>query len=216
MYIPWGGTMNLFYHWIVGSLTAFALFLHFLTSFKIINYWDLLAETHWLNCPPWPGTVVTICKGCFMTGGPGKEQELISHHQLVEFRKSPKETPCVWAPPRILLAGIHLGWAMRVPPGRTLESKQLVRDNLETNPVTIEPETGSCDRAVLLGSLTYCSLPGVPFPINSLALSASISSDDSFPSVRQEPHLGPGKGLPSCNRLCEEQVLWPGLDHKMT
>ena len=105
---------------------------------------------------------------------------------------------------------------MRVPPGRTLESKQLVRDNLETNPVTIEPETGSCDRAVLLGSLTYCSLPGVPFPINSLALSASISSDDSFPSVRQEPHLGPGKGLPSCNRLCEEQVLWPGLDHKMT
>ena len=26
------------------------------------------------NRPPWPGTIVTICMSCFMTGGPGKQQ----------------------------------------------------------------------------------------------------------------------------------------------
>ena len=65
---------------------------------------------------------------------------------------------------------------MRVPPGRTLESKQLVRDNLEANPITIEPETGSrVTEQFSWVPLPYCCLPGVPFPINSLALSASVS-----------------------------------------
>ena len=30
----------------------------------------MLGETH---CPPWPGTIVTICISCFTTGGRGKE-----------------------------------------------------------------------------------------------------------------------------------------------
>jgi len=30
-------------------------------------------HTDW-NRPPWPGTIVTICMSCFMTGGSGKEQ----------------------------------------------------------------------------------------------------------------------------------------------
>ena len=39
--------------------------------------WSLLGEllgkhTDW-NCPPWPGTIVTICMSCFMTGDPDKE-----------------------------------------------------------------------------------------------------------------------------------------------
>ena len=29
-------------------------------------------HTDW-NHPPWPGSLVTICTSCFMTGGPGKE-----------------------------------------------------------------------------------------------------------------------------------------------
>ena len=29
-------------------------------------------HTDW-NCPPCPGTIVTICMSCFMTGGPAKE-----------------------------------------------------------------------------------------------------------------------------------------------
>ena len=38
-----------------------------------------------------------------------RNTELISHHQPEEFRKSQKETPHVLPPPRILLAGIHVG-----------------------------------------------------------------------------------------------------------
>ena len=34
--------------------------------------------------------------------------ELISHHQVEEFRKGQKETPHVLRLPRILLADIHL------------------------------------------------------------------------------------------------------------
>ena len=43
-----------------------------------------------------------------MTGSPGKEQGT-NNYQPEEFRKSQKVTPRVQPPPRILLAGIHLG-----------------------------------------------------------------------------------------------------------
>ena len=42
--------------------------------------------------------------------------------------------------------------------------------------------------------LPCCPPPGCPFPIKSLALSARVSSDSSFPSVRQEPSFRPWKG----------------------
>ena len=42
--------------------------------------------------------------------------------------------------------------------------------------------------------LPCCSPPGCPFPVKSLALSARVSSDSSFPSVRQEPSFRPWKG----------------------
>ena len=45
-------------------------------------------------------------------------------------------------------------------------------------------------RAVLLGSLILLLSTRVPFPIKALALSGRVSSDNSFPSVRQEPTLG--------------------------
>ena len=44
--------------------------------------------------------------------------------------------------------------------------------------------------------LPCCSLPGCPFPTKSLALSARVSSDSSFLSVRKEPSLGLWKGSP--------------------
>ena len=35
--------------------------------------WALIQKhTDW-NRPPWPGTIVTICMSCFMTGDPDKE-----------------------------------------------------------------------------------------------------------------------------------------------
>ena len=40
-----------------------------------------------------------------------------------------------------------------------------------------------------------CSPPRHPFPVKSLAVSACVSSDNSFLSVRQEPTLRPWKGV---------------------
>ena len=93
--------------------------------------------------------------------------------------------------PRILLAGIHLGWAMHAP-----ESEWLARDNAETDPITIKPETASdSGRAVLLSSLTPLLSTWEPLPNKvSCFVSTCISSDNSFPSVRQEPTLRPWKG----------------------
>ena len=56
-------------------------------------------------------------------------------------------------------------------------------------------------RAVLLGSLTLLLSNQVPFPNKiSCFVSTCVSSDNSFPSVRQEPSFGPWKGTPSYNK----------------
>ena len=123
-----------------------------------------------------------------------RNTELTSHHQLEKSRKGQKETPCVLPPPRILFAGIHLGWAMNAPPGRTPESEWLAKDNLEINPVIIKLETAKyVAEQFSWVLLAYCS--NKPFPIKSLAfVSTCVSSDNSFPSVRQKPSLRPWKG----------------------
>ena len=46
----------------------------------------------------------------------------------------------------------------------------------------------------------YCSPPGCPFPIKSLAFSAHASPwTIHFRVLDKSPVLGPGRGLPSCN-----------------
>ena len=72
----------------------------------------------------------------------------------------------------------------------------MTRDDLETNPITIKPETVSHVAEQFWVHLLCCSLPRRPFPIKSLALSARVSLDNSFLSVRQEPTLGPWKESP--------------------
>ena len=114
--------------------------------------------------------------------------------------KGQKETPPVQPPPRILLSGIHLGWTRHAPPGRTLESEWLAKDNPEANPVTIR--TWSCEpgRAALLASLSLLLSTWVPFPIKSLALSAHVSPWTIHFWVWDKSSVsGPGRGLPSCN-----------------
>ena len=51
--------------------------------------------------------------------------------------------------------------------------------------------------AVLLGSLTLLLSTQVPFPNKiSCFVSTCVSSDNSFPSIRQEPSFRPWKGSP--------------------
>ena len=138
--------------------------------------------------------------------------ELISHHQPEEFWKGREETLPVHPLPRIPLASIHLVWAMRAPAGKT-ELEWLAKDHPETNPITIKPETVSHAAEQFSRVPTYCSPPGCPFPIKSLALSACVSSDNSFPSVRQEPSFGPWKGSPFLQHnhliLCHPLLVLP-------
>ena len=83
-------------------------------------------------------------------------------------------------------------------PGRTLSQSDWPETSGETHPITIKPETAShmAEHSSWVPSPS-CSPPGRPFPKMSLALfSMCVSVDNSFPSVRQEPTLGPWKGSP--------------------
>ena len=76
------------------------------------------------------------------------------------------------------------------------ELERLAKDHPETNPITIKPETVSHVAELFSWvPLPYCSPPGCPFPNKiSCFVSTCVSSDNSFPSVRQEPTCGPQKG----------------------
>ena len=78
------------------------------------------------------------------------------------------------------------------------ESEWLAKDNPESNPITINPETAShMAEQFSWIPLLYCSLPGCFFPIKYLAFSAHVSPwTIHFQVLRQEPTFGPWKGSP--------------------
>ena len=77
----------------------------------------------------------------------------------------------------------------------------MAKDNLETNRITIKPETASHVAELFSWvPLLYCSPPRCPFPIKSLALSAHVSPRIiHFRVLDKSPVSGPGRGPPSCN-----------------
>ena len=80
-------------------------------------------------------------------------------------------------------------------------------DNPETNPITIKPETVShVAEQFSWVLLPYCSPPGCPFPIKSLALSADVSPRTiHFRVLDKSPVSGPGRGPPSCNKIIKNR-----------
>ena len=85
------------------------------------------------------------------------------------------------------------------------ELERLAKDHPETNPITIKSETVShAAEQFSWVPLPYCSPPGCPFPIKSLALSAHVSPRTiHFQVLDKSPVSGPGKGPPSCNNSTE-------------
>ena len=150
---------------------------------------------------------------CFTTGSPGKEHRT---NKPPPTRRVQKETPHVRPPSRILLAGIHLGWTRRVPPGRALSQNDWLKTTRKLIPSHKTRDRESCGRAVLLVPLPYCSQPRCPFPIKSLALSAHVSPQTIHLWVSDKsPVLGPGKGPPSCNCFLgkhRELLIWRHAD----
>ena len=176
----------------------------------IAGKWNCYGKhTDW-NRPPWPGTILTICVSCFMTGDPGKEHGTNKPPSTGRVQERSKwDTTCPTTP-RILLSSIHLGWTRHAPPGRTLGLEWLARDNLETNPITIKPETTSHVTELFSWfPLPCCSPLGCPFPVNSLALSADVSPQTShFQGLDKSPVSGPGREpLTAANALLHVQCL---------
>lgn len=134
---------------------------------------------------------------CFRTGGPGKEQETNKPPPTGRVRERSKsdttcpttsQNPSHWHP-----SWLNKACATRKDP----ESEQLAEDNPETNYITIKPETAS-PKAVqsILASLTLLFSARAPLPDQvSCFVSRSVSSDNSFPSVTQEPTFGPWNGF---------------------
>ena len=146
---------------------------------------------------------------CFTTGGPGKEHGTNKPPPTGRVRERLKgdttcpttsQNPSHW----------HPSWLNKACTTRKdSESEWSAKDNPETNPITIKPETVShAAEQFSWVPLPYCSPPRCPFPNKiSCFVSTCVSLDNSFPSVRQEPSFGPWKGSPFlqqarwCNKL---------------
>ena len=140
---------------------------------------------------------------CFTTGGPGKEHRANKPPPTERVQERSKgdttcpttsQNPSCW----------HPSWLNKACTTRKdSESEWLAKDNPETNPITIKPETMShVAQQFSWVPLPYCSPPGCPFPIRSLALSAYVSPwTIHFRVLDKSPVLGPGRGPLSCNRI---------------
>ena len=90
------------------------------------------------------------------------------------------------------------------------ESEWLAKDNPETNPITMKPKTSQVAELFSWVPLPYCSPPGCPFSIKSLALSAHVSPQTIYLWViDKRPLSGPERGPLSCNTTypCFTSVL---------
>ena len=145
------------------------------------------------NHPPWPGTIVTICMSCFRTGGPGTEQGTNKPPPTGRvLERSKVDTTCLITSQNPLQ---HPSWLNKASTTRKdSESEWLAKDNLGTDPITIKPETSSH----VAEQFSWVPLPlstRAPFPNKiSCFVSTCVSSDSSFPSVRQDASFGPWRG----------------------
>ena len=142
-----------------------------------------------------------------MTGGPGKEHRTNKPPptgRVQDRSKGDTTFPTTSQNPSLQ----HTSWLNKAYTTRKdSESEWLAKDNPETNPITIKPETVSSVAELFSWvSLPYCSPPRYPFPIKSLALPAHVSPR----RVRQEPSFGPWKG----SSFLQQKDGWVQLEEK--
>ena len=140
---------------------------------------------------------------CFTTGGPGKKHRTNKPPPTGRVQERSKgdttfptssQNPSPW----------HPSWLNKVCTTRkNSESEGLAKDNQETNPITTQPETASHVAELFSWvPLPYCSPPGHPFPLKSLALSAHVSPwTIHFQVLDKSLVSDPGRGPPSCKSL---------------
>ena len=156
----------------------------------------LRKHTDW-NRPPWPGTIVTTCMSCFMTGGPTKEHGTNKPPPTGRVQdRSKGDTTCLTTSQNPSLW--HPSWLNKACTTRKdSESEWLAKDNPETNPITIKPETVGHEAEQFSWVPLVLLSTRAPFPNKiSCFVSTCVSSDNWFPSVRQESSFGPWKASP--------------------
>ena len=136
-----------------------------------------------------------------MTGDPGKEYETNKPPPTRRVgERSKGDTACL--PTSQNPSHQHPSWlSNECTTRKDSELGWLAKDNPETNPITIKPKTVShMAEKFSWVPLPYCSLPGCPFPVKSLALSAYASPwTIHFRLLDKSPVSDPGRGPPSCN-----------------
>ena len=134
---------------------------------------------------------------CFRTGGPGNEHGTKKPPPTGRVQERSKgDTTCLTTSQNPLW---HSSWLNKAcTTKKDSESELLAKDNRETNPITIKPETASHVTELFSWVLLpYCFPPGCPFPNKiSCFVSPCVSSDNSFLSVRQKPSFRPWKESP--------------------
>ena len=146
--------------------------------------------------------MVTICVSYFTTRSPGKEYGTHMPPPTRKIWERLEETPCVLLPPRILLAGILLGWAMHVPLDRTLSQINWPKITQKLTLSPSSPRLWAIWKSSPPGSPHPHSPPGHPFTIKSLALSARVPPPTiCFWVLDKSPLWGPGRGSPSWNKF---------------
>ena len=144
-------------------------------------------HTDWSH-PSWPATTVAICMRCFTTGGPGKEHGTNKPPPARRVQeKSKGDTTCLTTSPKPSLW--HSSWLSKACTIRKdSESEWLVKDNPETNPITINLRLLAMWQSCSPGFPYPAALCRVPFPSKiSCFVSTCVSLENSFLSVRQEP-----------------------------
>ena len=125
--------------------------------------------------------------------------KLTSHHQPEEFGKGQKEMPHVLPTSQNPPHWSHLGWVMCTSQGRTLSQIDWPETTWKLIPLpqNLRLRATEVFRTVLLGSFTLLISTWLPLPNKvSCFVSTCVSSDNSFPSVRQEPLFRPWKWSP--------------------
>ena len=140
-----------------------------------------------------------------MTGDPDKEYRTNKPPPVRRvWERSKGDTTCPSTSQNSSCWGIHPSWLSDACATRKdSELEWLAKDYPETNPTTIKPETVShMAEQFSWVPLPYCSPPGCPFPIKSLALSTHVSPRTiHFWVLDKSPVSGPGRSLPSCNTM---------------
>ena len=152
------------------------------------------------NCQPWPGTKITVCLSYATTGGPRIEKlppaQRIGEGPIGGRRCQPIRGPAN-LPETLMLESIltkRCTHHQEESQGRSNieQARWLPRDNhWKAKLIAIKRETVSHITAVFLGSLTLLLSTQAPLFNKAFCfVSTWAFSDNSLPSVRQEPWKG--------------------------